>query len=361
MGRLSNYAANALLNHVFNTAYTPASTVYLALSRAASVRTASYRWTASASGTNEYYLEAAAGGNPGLGGNPGHVIANNTPLAAGTVGSLAAGQWAYADNDTLGFSTIYVRLTDGTDPDSKALDYVLAGKNPLDDASGLSEPAGNAYARTATTFGAAASRRVTQGGAVQFPQATGAWGWITHWAVMSALTGGNLLAYGRLGTPKQIVTSNTFTMLANEVYVEIEAGSVGTVLAHNLLNLMFRNVAYAKPNTYAALTTATVSDTSTGSTISEPSGNNYARLQVNPNGGSSPTWTTATARALSNAALLNFATPNGAWGTIVASAIVSAASAGDVLFYNNDAVLDQAVSANDAVQFAISAWGAGLN
>jgi hypothetical protein len=43
---------------------------------------------------------------------------------AGTAGSLTAGQWDFGDNDTLGFSTIYVRLSDGTDPDSKSTDYV---------------------------------------------------------------------------------------------------------------------------------------------------------------------------------------------------------------------------------------------
>ena len=53
---------------------------------------------------------------------------------------------------------------------------------------------------------------------------------------------------------------------------------------------MFSNTAYSKPDTYIALTTATISDTATGSTITEPSGNNYARKQVNINGGSSPTW-----------------------------------------------------------------------
>jgi hypothetical protein len=38
--------------------------------------------------------------------------------------ALTAGTWDYADNDTLGFSTIYVRLSDGADPDSKADGYV---------------------------------------------------------------------------------------------------------------------------------------------------------------------------------------------------------------------------------------------
>jgi len=41
-------------------------------------------------------------------------------MTAGTAGSLAAGEWDWADNDTLGFSTVYVRLTTGAaDPDAR--------------------------------------------------------------------------------------------------------------------------------------------------------------------------------------------------------------------------------------------------
>lgn len=361
MGRLSTFAANELLDHVFNAAYTPAASVRLALSLAYSVRSASYQWTASGSGTSEYYLEASGGGDPGLGGDPGHVIANNVVLTAGTAGSLTAGQWDYADNDTLGYSTIYVRLADSTDPDSKAAGFVLAGGAPLDDASGLNEPGAGAYARQTITLGAASSRRVTQSGSVSFPQATADWGWVTHWAIMDAASSGNMLAHGRLGTPKQVVSGNTFTVASGQVYVEISAGSASTTLVHNLLNLMFRNTAYSKPNTYVALTTATVADTNTGSTITEPSGNGYARTVVNANGGASPAWAVASARALSNGAAITFPTPTGSWGTVVATAICSASSAGDMLFYDNTNVVDQAVSTDDTVQFATGDFDVSLN
>lgn len=89
-----------------------------------SVRTSAYSWTASGSGTNEYYLRTSGGSNPAIGGSPGGVYINGSLATSGTVGTLAAGRWAYGDNDALGYSTIYVRLSDGTDPDSKAADYV---------------------------------------------------------------------------------------------------------------------------------------------------------------------------------------------------------------------------------------------
>lgn len=360
MGKISNYLANKLADHIFNTAYTPASTVYAGLSLARSVRNATYRWTASAGGTNEYYLELAAGGNPNLGGDPEHLIVNNAVATVGTIGALAAGQWAYGNNDTLGFNTVYLRLSDGSDPDSKSTDYVLAGGNPLADASGLNEPSGNNYTRKAITFGAAASRRVTQSGTVTYNQMTGSLGWATHWFVSDASSAGNMLAYGKLPTPQQIVINNTPYFPNAAIYVEYGAGPWSTVVINKLFDLAFRNVAYAKPTTYAGVATATLSDSTTGSTVTEPSGGSYARKQININGGASPAWNLASNRAVSNANVVTFATPSAAWGTGVATFVASAVTGGDIIVYDNT-VADQAIASGDTVEFAAGALVATLN
>lgn len=352
MGSISDYLEDELLDHVFNAAYTPASTVYLALSLAFSIRNSTYRWTASGSGTSEYYLELAAGGDPGLDGDPEIVIANGVQLAAGTMGSLTAGTWDYGDNDTLGYSTIYVRLADSTDPDTKAEDFVLAGGNPFEDEGGLVEPSSGSYARTAISFGAASSRRVTQSADVEFPTATAEWGWVTHYAVMDALTSGNMLAYGRLTTARQIVTNNTLTIPTSEVYVEFSAGGMSTYLANELLDHAFRNATYTKPDTFVALTTATISDTSTGSTITEVAGTGYARVEVNAAGGDSPAWAAASNGLVTNDDQIDIGPPSADdWGTVVAVAIVDASSDGNLLFYGND-VVDQAIGDGDTVFFA---------
>lgn len=92
-----------------------------------SLRNSSYIWTLSGSGTNEYYLRTAAGGDPGL-TEPQGVLeggAAGALMIEATGGSLAASQWDWDDNDSLGYSTLYVRLSDGTDPDFKATDYVM--------------------------------------------------------------------------------------------------------------------------------------------------------------------------------------------------------------------------------------------
>lgn len=110
----ADYAQQTLANSVLKNFY--------------SVRDAKVQWVLSGSGTNEYYLEVAGGGEPGICSKPFGVDENGTQMTEGTLGSLAAGEWGWGDNDALGYgSTLYVRLTDGTDPDSKALDFLKVG------------------------------------------------------------------------------------------------------------------------------------------------------------------------------------------------------------------------------------------
>lgn len=91
------------------------------------LRNAGYSWTASGSGTAEYYVRTAANANPGFAATPpstSGVYLSGTSATKGTLGSLASGTWGYGDNDALGYSTIYVRTSGGVDPDTLAADYV---------------------------------------------------------------------------------------------------------------------------------------------------------------------------------------------------------------------------------------------
>lgn len=88
-----------------------------------------YAWTLSGSGTNEYYCRLAALTDPSLTKASVYLDGNFNLATEGTVGSLTAGQWDYGDNDALGYSTIYVRLSDGADPDTKPSRFVGLGFN----------------------------------------------------------------------------------------------------------------------------------------------------------------------------------------------------------------------------------------
>lgn len=77
-----------------------------------------YTWTRHGA-TNEWYLKKNAG-NPSLASPMGYVWVDNTAYLSGTLGSLAASKWAYGDEDTLGYNTIYIYST--TDPSSKSIE-----------------------------------------------------------------------------------------------------------------------------------------------------------------------------------------------------------------------------------------------
>jgi hypothetical protein len=233
----------------------------------------------------------------------------------------------------------------------------LATADPTDAATGasMSEVANSGnYARTTISLGAAASRRVTQDAVVTFPQANGAWGTVSHWAIVDSGTygAGNVLAHGAFGTPKSIVSGNTPSVASSEIYVEYSAGEISDYLSNKLLDLMFNNVAYTKPDTYVALVTVAVTDSMTGTTITEPSGGAYARKQVNVNGGASPTWDLAVAGLVDNTHAVTFVQASASWGTVVGVAIVDALTLGNLLMYDN-AMADQAVGSGDTVSFPI--------
>ena len=79
--------------------------------------TATYRWTESASGTNEYYCELLAGGNPSL-SDPVYLWIDKARATEGTLGSLADEEWAYGNSGAeLGYNTVYYRSDQG-DPDT---------------------------------------------------------------------------------------------------------------------------------------------------------------------------------------------------------------------------------------------------
>jgi len=263
MGSLTNYAELELLDHVFNTAYTPAATVYLALATA-------------------------------------------DPTDAATGASM---------NECVNL---------------------------------------NGYARKAISFGLAASRKITQDAVVTYDQATGSWGTASHWAITDSGTygAGNVLACGAFVTSKTIVSGNTPSVASGEIYVEYSAGEISTYLANKLLDLMFDNTVYSAPATYVGLTTATVADSDTGSTITEVSGGSYARKQVNVNGGASPTWDLASGGLVDNTHDITFTTSTASWGTLESVVIIDALTAGNLLFYDN-AMTNQAVASGDTVKFAI--------
>lgn len=248
----------------------------------------------------------------------------------------------------------------------------LCTADPLDTATGASmnEVANaNGYARTAVTFDPAASRRVVQASAVTFPQASGSWGSVSHWTLVSTATygAGDVYAHGSFVTPFTPVSGNTPTIPAGELEVEITASAGGAgftdYLVHAWLNRAFRNQAFAKPNTYVGLATSIIQDNDVAiGDITEVSGGNYGRVQVNPNGGAVPTWDLSSGGALDNTHAITFPTPSASWGTVVSMFLIDSASgAGNILGYDSGNIVDQEPVSGDTVQFPVGALDLALS
>jgi hypothetical protein len=249
---------------------------------------------------------------------------------------------------------------------SATIFVALCTADPTDTATtlaGVEVTNANAYARTAITFSAAASRQVIQSGAVTFPQASGAWGTITHWAIVTSGTygAGTCLAHGSFTSSFAPVNGNTPTIPTTEIKIQFNASSGAgftDYTVHNWLNLAFRNVAFSKPATYVALTTGTITDSTLIAAASEVANTNaYARVLVNIAGGAAPKWTTATTGTLENADAITFTPPTGSWGLVTGMFLVDSATygAGNILGFDLSSITDQTPQASDTVQFAATA------
>lgn len=224
--------------------------------------------------------------------------------------------------------------------------YLALSTTTIDDAGSETEPSGNGYVRKAIAFDAAAARLLNQTATVTFDQATGAWGTITDWAIFDASSGGNMLAYGVLSASKAIVDGNTASVAAGEVDISFKTlgakgdttNNISDYCANIALDFVFRNQAFAVPDTFVAYCTADLTDANTGATMTEvANSNNYSRKQVNINGGGSPTWDIAAAGLVDNTDDITQAAPSGSWGLITALVIIDSVTygAGNVLFYDN--------------------------
>lgn len=104
---------------------------------------------------------------------------------------------------------------------SPAVVYLgLYTTDPTDADTGT-EVSGNGYARQAITFGAPSNGVSTNSAVIEFPQATGSWGTVTHIGIEDALTAGNLLYHTPLDASKTIATGDVFRIAIGSLSVTL--------------------------------------------------------------------------------------------------------------------------------------------
>jgi hypothetical protein len=127
------------------------------------------------------------------------------------------------------------------DLENRVMDHILGGSDytrlanvylalyttaPTENGGGV-EVSGNGYTRVAitnnsTNWPASAGGSKTNGAAFTFPVATGSWGTVTHWAIMSASTGGSILFFGALSSSKTIANTDTLTFGVSSITITLD-------------------------------------------------------------------------------------------------------------------------------------------
>lgn len=136
--------------------------------------------------------------------------------------------------------------------------------------------------------------------------------------------------------------------------------SMSNYLENKLVDYLFRGVSYAPPATlYIALCTAAPTDASTGSTLTEVSGGNYARQPIASN---TTNWFTTNGDNAATSSGTNGTTGNSVailwnsvtWNaTVTDIAICDALTGGNVLFYST-LQSSKTIAATDSLSFAIN-------
>ncbi len=218
--------------------------------------------------------------------------------------------------------------------------------NPDEDASGA-ECSGSGYTRKVCSFGSAASRSIAQDVAVQFAEATGSWGTVSHWALWDTLTTGNMLAYGSFGTATAVGSGEAPSIASGTVVVSVSALGASNYLANAMLDHIFNSTAFTQPDIHVAICSAAITDSSTGTSITDLIMTGYAREDMSAGG---TDWDTAASGASANKLAISFGTLTGTGETALGVCICDAATDGNLLVYK---AVSQVIATSDVVQFPI--------
>jgi hypothetical protein len=104
---------------------------------------------------------------------------------------------------------------------SPSVVYVGLYTSDPTDANTGTEVSGGSYARTAVTFGVPSNGVSANSAAVEFPQATGNWGTVTHIGILDAATSGNLLYHTILDVAKTIDSGDIFKIAIGSLSVTL--------------------------------------------------------------------------------------------------------------------------------------------
>lgn len=105
--------------------------------------------------------------------------------------------------------------------------FGLSTTSVQEDGTGITEPSGNGYVRVGVTnnitlFPITTTSSKTNGIAISFQSATGSWGNIKDFFVSDSLSGGNILCYGILSTPKDVTSGDILSFGVGHLTITLD-------------------------------------------------------------------------------------------------------------------------------------------
>lgn len=249
----------------------------------------------------------------------------------------------------------------GTSYSAPATYYLeLHATAPSEDGTRGTELTGGGYSRYAVTndgslFGTTATNEIDNDSDINWWTPSADLGVATHLGISNASSGGGLLAFAALTTPKTISDGTPIKFKAGELIIRTNGWS--TYLAAVLLNHMFGGSAFSPAATLYPALFITAPNFSTGSGGTEVSGGSYARPSITNNTTNFPN---ASGGTKSNGTAVNYATPTASWGTTTSFGYYDASSAGN--FYGGaNLATSRLIQTNDEVRFGVGALTVSLD
>lgn len=103
-------------------------------------------------------------------------------------------------------------------PNPPAIYVALFTTAPTESGGGV-EVSGGSYARQSTTFVAPTTGTTSNATPVVYPTATADWGTVTSFALMDAVTGGNMLYFANLNASRNILTGDVLSFPTGQLQV----------------------------------------------------------------------------------------------------------------------------------------------
>jgi hypothetical protein len=98
----------------------------------------------------------------------------------------------------------------------------LSTADPLDDSTGLAEPADAAYARVLVGATTLTASTVKNDAAITFAAAGESWGVVTHFVLFDALTDGHILASGTLAQSRTVLAGDIVKFAINALTFSLD-------------------------------------------------------------------------------------------------------------------------------------------